>query len=306
MSSIDIAIAAMRKLESVDFRVLSSLEVRMGLRRFVPLREIAKLSDIPENQASYHVSELHRLGLLMRRSGDYLGYTMNSAGYDCLALHALVQAGVIDALGKPLGVGKEADVYDALSPDGERLAVKFHRIGRTSFRDVKRKRAVEEGAHSLWLFRSRRAAERELEGMTRAYAAGVATPRPVRQNRHALVMSVIEGSLLADAAAIESPRKTLDEIVANIRLAYGVAGIIHGDLSEYNIIMKTDTHILLIDWPQFVASDHPNAEELLQRDLRNVCTFFHRRYGVTRSWKRVKSEIMKSATVSSPQPAEDR
>jgi RIO kinase 2 len=58
------------------------------------------------------------------------------------------------------------------------------------------------------------------------------------------------------------------------------AHVIHGDLSEYNIILKPDRHILIIDWPQYVTTDHANAEELLERDLKNVLTFFSRKFKV--------------------------
>jgi RIO kinase 2 len=58
------------------------------------------------------------------------------------------------------------------------------------------------------------------------------------------------------------------------------AHVIHADLSEYNIILKPDGHVLIIDWPQYVITDHANAEELLERDLKNVLTFFSRRFNV--------------------------
>jgi RIO kinase 2 len=64
----------------------------------------------------------------------------------------------------------------------------------------------------------------------------------------------------------------------NIRRTYKNAGVIHADLSEFNIIMQPDWHILIIDWPQFVRKDHPNAEDLLERDIVNVVTFFRRKF----------------------------
>jgi RIO kinase 2 len=39
-------------------------------------------------------------------------------------------------------------------------------------------------------------------------------------------------------------------------------------------------HILIIDWPQYVVADHPNAQQLLMRDVKNVLTYFSRRYGL--------------------------
>ena len=58
------------------------------------------------------------------------------------------------------------------------------------------------------------------------------------------------------------------------------AKVIHGDLSEYNVILKPDGHILIIDWPQYVKTDQVNASELLERDLLNIVTFFKRRFKI--------------------------
>jgi len=67
--------------------------------------------------------------------------------------------------------------------------------------------------------------------------------------------------------------------------------VIHADLSEYNVVLKSDGHVLIIDWPQFVRVDHPNADVLLRRDVRNILRFFLRRYGVMRDVDSVLKEI---------------
>ena len=50
--------------------------------------------------------------------------------------------------------------------------------------------------------------------------------------------------------------------------------------TEFNIILKPDGHILIIDWPQYVKRDHPNADQLLKRDIGNVVRFFQRKHGL--------------------------
>jgi RIO kinase 2 len=70
------------------------------------------------------------------------------------------------------------------------------------------------------------------------------------------------------------PEKTLREILRNVRKSYVKAGVIHADLSGYNVLAKENMHILIIDWPQFVTIKHPNSEELLKRDFGNVLGFF--------------------------------
>ncbi|MEM2688837.1 MAG: serine/threonine-protein kinase RIO2, partial [Candidatus Bathyarchaeia archaeon] len=191
--------------------------------------------------------------------------------------NAFVKAGILEAFGKPLGVGKEADVYDALTPTSERIAIKFHRLGRISFRQTRIKRGwTTEDVN--WLLRSRKAAEKEYQALKLVYPKGVAVPKPISQNRHAIAMGAIEGAELAEYHEIPKPEKVLKEILGNVRKAYLKAGVIHADLSEYNIILKPDNRILIIDWPQYVTKEHPNAQQLLRRDIENITNFFRRRH----------------------------
>jgi RIO kinase 2 len=91
-------------------------------------------------------------------------------------------------------------------------------------------------------------------------------------------MGMIEGAELAEYKEVPRPEKILGEILRNTRKAYLKAGIIHADLSEYNIILQPNGHILIIDWPQYVNKEHPNAEELLTRDVQNILQFFKRKH----------------------------
>ncbi len=93
-------------------------------------------------------------------------------------------------------------------------------------------------------------------------------------------MGMIEGAELAEYKTLPNPEKTLREALSNTRKAYVNAGVIHADLSEYNIIIKPNWHTLIIDWPQYVTREHPNAQQLLKRDLKNVVRFFQRKHKV--------------------------
>ena len=279
MSSAEVAVKVFRQIESEDFRILNIIESAMSKREFVPIEQIRKYAKLPMDRIEFTLGKLNKLGLIYRIKGAYVGYTLNYAGYDCLAINTLVKAGVIDSFGQSLGVGKEADVYDTLSPDGKRIAVKFHRLGRISFRQTRRKRGyIRE--HSSWLFQSHVSAEKEFQAMQLVYKNGVSVPEPISQNRHVIAMGMIEGAELSKYKEIQKPQKILKEILRNVRKAYLKAHVIHADLSEYNIILKPDGHILIIDWPQYVKTDHANAAELLDRDLKNILTFFNRKFNV--------------------------
>jgi RIO kinase 2 len=277
MSSAEVAVEVFRKLEPEDLRVLQIIETGMSSREYVPKEQIQRYGKVPMDRVDFELSHLDKLGLIYRQKGAYIGYTLNYAAYDCLAINAFVKAGVLEAFGKPLGVGKEADVFDALAPKGLRVAVKFHRLGRISFRQTRRKRGYMID-RAGWLFQSRLAAEKEFEALKLVYRYKVSVPEPICQNRHAIVMGVIEGGELGHWRKLVKPKKVLEEILTNVRTTYLDAGVVHGDLSEYNVIVKPDMHILIIDWPQYVKKDHPNAEELLGRDIKNLVDYFVRKF----------------------------
>lgn len=278
MSSADVAVKVFRDLENDDLRVLQVIETGMSKHEFVSKEQIARFAKLDlARDTDFRLSRLDKLGLIHRVRGAYVGYTLNYAGYDCLAINALVRAGMLEAFGKSLGVGKEADVFDALDPKGGRIAVKLQRLGRTSFRQTRRKRGYTAESAS-WLYQSRLAAEKEFEALKLIQPYGIAAPPPIGQNRHVVVMGMIDGARLADWKEFPSPEKVLKEILRNVRKTYLKAHIIHGDLSEYNIILKSDRHILIIDWPQYVTTEHPNAKELLARDVQNVLQYFRRKH----------------------------
>jgi len=286
MSSAEIAVRVFRKLEPEDFRVLQVIEAAMGRYRYVPEKALPRLTKLSERELDFRLSRLGKFGLIERWVGPYTGYVLYTAGYDCLAINTLVKAGTLEAFGKPIGVGKESDVYDALTPKGEQVAVKFHRLGRTSFRQTRRVRGyIAQRHHIGWLYQSRLAAEREFEALKLVHPYGVAVPEPISQNRHVVVMGMIEGAELAEFNDIANPEKTLREVLSNIRKIYVKAGVIHADLSEFNIILQSNLHILIIDWPQYVKKDHPNAEQLLERDIRNIVHFFKRKFKTKTSLK---------------------
>lgn len=292
MSAADIAVKSFLNLEPQDLRILHVIEANLSRFRYVPEKAIPKLAKLDEQETRYRLARLNRFKLVYRWTGPYRGYTLNMAGYDSLAINALVRADVLEAFGKPLGVGKEADVYDALTPKNERIAVKFHRLGRTSFRQTRRVRGyVAERRHMSWLYQSRLAAEKEFEALRLLFPHRIAVPKPIYQNRHVVAMGMIEGAELFEYRELPNPQETLGEVLSNMRKAYKHAGVIHADLSEYNIILQPNGHVLIIDWPQYVTRRHPNAEQLLKRDIRNLVGFFNRKHKLKTKFKDALSYV---------------
>ncbi len=292
MSAADTAVQSFHKLEPRDLRTLLAIEHGMNRFQYIPDKVILKLTRFSRKELSYRFSRLDDFGLIRRWAGPYKGYMLNTAGYDCLAINAHVKASVLKAFGKSLGVGKEADVYDALTPDGGRVAIKFHRLGRISFHKTRIVRGYTADHHHIsWLHRSRHAAEKEMRALKLVYPCGISVPEPINQNRHTLVMGMIEGAELFHYSEIPNPNKVLKEILFNTRKALLEAEVIHADLSEFNVVIKSDWHILIIDWPQFVKKDHPNADILLRRDIKNILRFFQRKFRLNTEFVKALSYV---------------
>jgi RIO kinase 2 len=280
VSSAEKAAEAITKVESYDLRILQAIELGMIRHKVVPVKEVVRYSGLNEREVEYRMKGLDELELLYRQWDPYLGYIMNYNGYDLLALNALVKAESLEALGPSIGIGKESDVFEAVTPGDVKVAVKFHRLGRTSFRDTRRKREyVADRRHISWLYQSRLAAEAEYRALKIMQEAGVSVPEPIDQNRHVIVMQFIQGTKLSDIISLDEPLLFLDDILEDVRLAYK-AGVIHTDLSEYNILVDGDGEVWIIDWPQYTSTDHPNAMELLERDVGNVVYYFKRKHGL--------------------------
>lgn len=279
-----------RSLVSNDFRILSVTELLMKCHEFVPLQEIVRFSRLRADEVVYRIRRLSRDRFLVgspKTLPGYQGYVLTFSGYDALALRAFVTSGAVEAIGKSLGVGKESDVYEALDSRGKRCVIKFHRLGRMSFRQTLRKRGyVADRSHISWLYQSRLSAEREYSALRALYSAGVSVPKPLAYNRHAIVMSVIEGTELK-FAEMKDPESILREVLRNVRKTYCTVGLVHSDLSEYNILVKANGQVLMIDWPQSVSVSHPNAQDNLRRDVSNVVKCFTKKAGLKPDEERV-------------------
>lgn len=271
-----VAAEQIRNLNKYERTILLALERGMKRYSWVPLEHIRTATKLSESEVNYRLSRLIAWGMVRFNPVPYDGYALVFGGYDTLALTTLTQKGVISALGSLIGEGKESVVYEALGLGP--VAIKFHRVGQRSFSSARVNREYMEEGHCPWLVASKKSAEREYQAL-KALHPQVSVPLPIAQNRHAVVMSLVEGAIL-NRTPLESPEKTLDEILENVRLAYK-AGIIHSDLSEYNILVE-DGKCILIDWPQWIGTDHPNSEAIVGRDIDNILAFFKRKYKIRR------------------------
>lgn len=136
----------------------------------------------------------------------YSGYALTYMGYDYLALKVFMKRGIIKKIGTKIGVGKESDIYIATTPEGEKVVIKFARLGRTSFRTVKMNRDYLKGRSAFnWLYLSRIASLKEYAFMKALYERKFPTPVPIDANRHGIVMSLVNAYPLTQVKAVSNP-----------------------------------------------------------------------------------------------------
>jgi RIO kinase 2 len=238
---------------------------------------VARLSGQPLDRVRFAIGKLNEKGLVTRIG---MNHVVRTAGFDLLALKHYAEHNSLASLGKIIAKGKESDVYEALTDTGELLALKFFRLGRTSFRDVRRKRFVDAYDSRSWATKNYQAARSEFRALTRLEGVSEHIPTAVSYNRHTALLQELPGVRLAERPDLSDPEGMLKDIIRAIRRIYAKAGLINADLSEYNVL--TDgARFWFIDWPQAVASSHPNAKVLLSRDVGAVLGFFRRVYGLS-------------------------
>ena len=276
MSATDIAAALIMQLKPEEWQTLRALEKCTLGKATTSAEAIAKVSGQPIDRVNFGLSELNKRKLVGTSGRTYEIYV---PAVDLLALRFYVDKGYANALGKLIAKGKESDVVEVLSEKGELYALKLFRLGRTSFRDVTRKRHASPRQFNTWLDVNYQAARREFNALERLAGFTKNVPVAVATNRHTVLLKELPGVRLTSRPELVEPRKVLREIFDTVRDAYVNAGMINGDLSEYNIL--TDgVSVWLIDWPQWVGKDHPNAKELMKRDIGAVAKFFQRSYGL--------------------------
>lgn len=251
------------------------------LYEFVPAEVIRARTGIPDSILYRSLRNLVDDKLVVPHKSYSTMYRLTFTGLNIASLHGLLRRGLVDSIGERIGLGKESLVYLA-TKGGESLAVKFHRIGITSFRRIVRVRSYGPRFNELWWgARSIVSAEREYRALETMWKLGASVPRVFGREYNAVVTSYIEGIDLYRAKDLKDPQAVLEGIVETARKAYQEAGIVHGDLSPYNVVVSSDgEEPYVIDWPQWIKSSEDNAIEILERDLGYIAEFFRKRFGL--------------------------
>ena len=210
------------------------------------------------------------------------------------SIEPLVRDGLVDEVIRPLKSGKEAAVYVVLSEGEIRCAKVYKDVNKRGFH----KQALYQEGRKVRNSRQARAMEKstrfgrkqqeevwqnaEVDALYRLAAAGVRVPKPYNFVEGVLLMELVtdeHGSAaprlndleLSREQALEYHGLLLKEVVRML-----CAGLVHGDLSEYNILVDANGPVI-IDLPQAVdAAANNNAARMLERDVDNLADYFGR------------------------------
>jgi RIO kinase 1 len=209
-------------------------------------------------------------------------------------LQPLVDDGVIDSVVRQLMSGKEAMVFVVRSGDETRCAKVYKEADKRSFRQAvdytenrKTKNSRQARAMAKGTKFGREAQEKawqsaEVDALYRLAAAGVRVPKPFNFHEGVLLMELVtdeEGNAaprlndveFTPEIAVELHDRLIREVVRMLS-----AGVVHGDLSEFNILLGADGPVI-IDLPQAIdAAGNNHAPRMLVRDVDNLKRFFGR------------------------------
>jgi RIO kinase 1 len=207
-------------------------------------------------------------------------------------LQPLLEDGLIDDVTRQLMSGKEAMVFVVTCGDEVRCAKVYKEANKRSFRqsvdytegrktkNSRQARAMQKG--SKYGRESQEAAwqSAEVDALYRLANAGVRVPTPYNFYEGVLLMELVMGDdgnaaprlndvQLSAATALKYHAFLIEQVVKML-----LAGIVHGDLSEFNILVGEDGPVI-IDLPQAVdAAGNNHAKDMLVRDVKNLADYF--------------------------------
>ena len=214
------------------------------------------------------------------------------------ALQTLIDEGIVERVVRPLMSGKEAQVYLVESGGEQRVAKVYKDAAHRSFtrraeytegrksRNSRDQRAMARGSRHGKAQEEAAWRSTEVDMVYRLRAAGVRVPIPHHFMEGVLVMELVKDVDGSPAprlgeAAVDAPlaRTLFDALIVEV-VKMLCAGVVHGDLSDFNVLLSADGPVI-IDFPQSMdAAKNQNAREILLRDVANLHRFL-RSFGPT-------------------------
>ena len=200
-----------------------------------------------------------------------------------MTIYDLMNDGWIDEIYGAVKAGKESKLYWGKHPDGSELAIKIYLTVTAEFKkgmltyisgDPRFEHVRRSPRNLIYLW-----ARKEFRNLTDAHRAKVRVPKPYTVRNNVLLMEFIGkngvSAPLLREAELSNPEKIYRQLLLYIKRLYMKAKLVHGDLSEYNIMIWKNKPVIF-DVSQAVSIEHPNATRFLWRDIENINRYFKR------------------------------
>lgn len=198
-------------------------------------------------------------------------------------LNKLLANGPLEKIEGIISAGKEANIYLAYDKKGKEVALKIYKIDSNTSKwmrnyivgDPRFKEIPHNVSKIIYLW-----AKKEYKNLKRAFNVGLRVPEPLFIKTNILVMDYIgfkstPAPKLKDVKNPKDKVNLFNEILNFIKILYQKANLVHGDLSEFNILYHNQEPVV-IDMSQAVSIQHPKAQIYLTRDIKNIFNFFEK------------------------------
>jgi len=196
-------------------------------------------------------------------------------------LNILATKNLFETLEHIISTGKEAHVFIAKDASGNSRAVKIFKKETTDFKrmheyivdDIRFKRIKKDRRNLVYAW-----AQKEYKNLILTNKAKLPVPMVLGFKENVIVMEFIgeneeASKRLKETTPTKKQLKNYKEQMIEFIAKLYLAGLIHADLSEYNVLVKKD-NLYIIDFGQSVLLNHPHAKDFFERDVRNMATYF--------------------------------
>lgn len=234
---------------------------------------------LQREEKSYEIEQLMK----EKRSEEYEVLEEVFDRSTLMVIYDFLNSGTIDRIYGVVKAGKESRVYWGKDREGREIAIKIYLTVSAEFRrgmlkyiegDPRFKNVKRDTRSLIFAW-----AQKEFKNLEQALTAKVKVPKPIAVKNNVLIMEFIGKNGVSAPSLKEqlpqNPEKTYRVLLSYLKRLYRKAELVHGDLSEYNVMLWKGLPVLF-DMSQAVPISHPMASFLLNRDIININRFFSR------------------------------
>ena len=212
-------------------------------------------------------------------------------------IQKLMSQRIVEGIESPVKIGKEANIFTSTTSEEDKRILKIYRLESCNFN--KMYNYIKSDPRFVGIKKQRRQVifswvKREYKNLMKARQVGVRVPTPFSVINNIIVLELIGEKDPAPQLKDRQPedmKQFFDDIIKNLKLLYIKAGLVHADLSEYNILNFNDKPVL-IDFSQSTTTKDFAAMDYLKRDIKNLKRYFSK-FGVIVEEDKIIEEITK-------------